>query len=112
MKKIIFVLLAFIGMNQFADAQSRLTMNVNDKLCLSVVTVVFDDDSSEECVLGCTGSYNFDFGTRVITSLKINGTLCRIGVETEVTVNEGVPATSNAVVVGNTIVDDLNGLIR
>ena len=112
MKKIILVLFTVLGFSCFANAQSRLTVNVNDNLCLNAIIVVFDDETTAECLLGCNGSYNFDFGDRIITSLMINGTLCRIGVETEVKVNDNVPAKSKAIQVGNSIVDDLNGLIR
>jgi hypothetical protein len=111
MKKSIFIVLLFLGFSKLSTAQTQLTVNVDKDICLTKMSVTLSDQSEHVIETGCAGTYEFSFSSD-IDHLTINGVDCYKGTLTRVTVDDNKAASSKVIVVGNTIVDDLNGLIR
>lgn len=112
MKKALALVLFIAGFSLVGKAQYAFEINLNEDLCLDEVTVVFDDNSEAKLQLGCSGSFKFETGKLSVIAVIINGVACHLNTTTEVTVNDKKKAKSKVINVGNTIVDDLNGLIR
>jgi hypothetical protein len=112
MKKLITFAILFLGLSQVSFAQDKLVVKIDKKVCLDELTIVFKDQSRMLCQLGCYGEYEFDISGKVFDHITINGTDCFLGAKEIVTVNSGEQAKNKIINVGNTIVDDLNGLIR
>lgn len=112
MKKLLITLGLLIGSSQFATSQNQVQINLYDGLCLDEITFEYLGGGTEVQALGCSGSFLFDIGTAELLGFTINGVFCQVNTNTEVIVNGGLKAKSKVVNVGNTIVDDLNGLIR
>lgn len=113
MKKIILITLILIGMSQLMKSQNRLEVNIHDDLCVDAVTVVFTNGSEAEYTLGCAGTYVFEFENLNIQHLVYYGTISPIGQIVEImTAQKTFTSNTKVVNVGNSIVDDINGLIR
>ena len=112
MKKLITFAILFLGLSQVTLGQDKFVVKIDKKICLDELTIVFKDQSRMLCKLGCYGEYEFDITGKQFDHVTINGTDCFLKSKEVVTVNGGEQAKSKVVNVGNTIVDDLNGLIR
>ena len=115
MKKLIFTAALFLGLSQLGKAQNSLTMELGRGICVDEIIAYYTDSEKEVFAMGCEGTYKFSTAEHKVDHLSINGVDVYIGeaVDLPVTV-KGKTFTSNTKVVnvGNSIVDDLNGLIR
>jgi hypothetical protein len=111
MKKSIFILLLFLGVTKLSNSQTQLTVNVGKDICLTQMSVTLTNQTVHIIDVGCPGTYQFSF-TAEIDHLTINGVNCYKNTLTRVTVDSNKQASSKVTLSGNTIVDDLNGLIR
>ena len=112
MKKLITFTILFLGLSQLSFAQDKFVVKIDKKTCLDELTVSFKDRTIMLCQLGCEGVYEFDISGKEFDHVTINGTNCFLKSKETVTVNEGAQAKSKVISTSNTIVDDLNGLIR
>lgn len=112
MKNLITFAILFLGLSQVNFAQDKFVVKIDKKVCLDELTIVFKDRTSMTCQLGCYGEYEFDITGKQFDHVTINGTACFLKSKEIVTVNDREQAKNKIVQVGNTIVDDLNGLIR
>lgn len=112
MKKLILSLSLLAGGVQLGNAQNSVQINLNDGLCLDEITFEYLGGGHELHILGCEGTFNFDIGANELTGFTINGVFSPVNKTTEVMVNGAMPASSKVISVANSIIDDLNGLIR
>jgi hypothetical protein len=114
MKRIILTALILMGINQIAKLQNTLYVTIDSGLCLDELTITYTDASSEIIQLGCTNSYQFDIGDRIMDHATINSVDCPLDQTTDVIVNDSKPAKAKPKIIPitTTNMDSIITLIR
>lgn len=112
MKKVIFIISLFLSVTTICKAQNSLSMALENGICVTNLTAYYEDESSENLTMGCSGNFNFSTGDKVVRYVCLNGTICNINEETFIIADDGATVNVKIIKTGNANMDNVNGLIR